>query len=243
MPEQAGRPGAGRYIVWNAVPWYVSATGKAVNATEADARAVVPYLHQFVILFTELRVVVVMMGGFAEHSWLRYLRLPGSPVLRLITAPHPSASVRRSPPRLRAGHRDRHDQGTGRRTPVIAIRRASSRIRLCRDVRVQSVRRVVLATRVVHVGIEAARLFAIQDDEVHAADGLRVVRRPEVPGGADGVAECPGRSREREPGPRESALKRVAGERPIAALRGRGERGIATRPEQDIPPADQALTR
>lgn len=96
LSRQAGLE-SGRYIAWNAVPWYVSATGKAANATEADARAAVPYLHQFVMLLTELRVVVVM-GGFAEHSWLRYLRLPDSPVLPLITAPHPSASARRGRP-------------------------------------------------------------------------------------------------------------------------------------------------
>ena len=71
-----------------------------------------------------------------------------------------------------------------------------------RDWRVQSAWRLALATRVVDEGVEAARLFAVQDDEVHATDGLRVVRRPEVPEGADGVAECPGSSREREPGTR-----------------------------------------
>jgi hypothetical protein len=38
------------------------------------------------------------MGTFAEHWWLRYLRLALSPVVRLIAAPHPSASARRSRP-------------------------------------------------------------------------------------------------------------------------------------------------
>jgi uracil-DNA glycosylase len=85
------------YVSWNVVPWYVSATGKAANATSADGAAALPYLHQFVALLTELRAVVVM-GEFAEHWWLRYLRQPESPVLPLICAPHPSASARRSRP-------------------------------------------------------------------------------------------------------------------------------------------------
>ena len=85
------------YINWNAVPWYVSATGHAANAARADGQAALPYLHQFVTLLAELRVVVVM-GAFAEHWWLRYLRQADSPVLPLITAPHPSVSARRSRP-------------------------------------------------------------------------------------------------------------------------------------------------
>jgi uracil-DNA glycosylase len=85
------------YVSWNVVPWYVSATGNAANATSADGAEALPYLHQFAALLTELRVVVVM-GGFAEHWWLRYLRHPESPVLPLICAPHPSRSARRSRP-------------------------------------------------------------------------------------------------------------------------------------------------
>jgi hypothetical protein len=85
------------YINWNAVPWYISATGITANATHADGRTALPYLHQFVMLLTELRVVVVM-GAFAEYCWLRYLRQADSPVLPLISAPHPSASARRSRP-------------------------------------------------------------------------------------------------------------------------------------------------
>ena len=85
------------YIPWNVVPWYVSSTAKAANAANADAIAALPYLHQFVSLLTELRVVVVM-GGFAEHWWLRYLRRPDSPVLPLVCSPHSSASARRSRP-------------------------------------------------------------------------------------------------------------------------------------------------
>jgi uracil-DNA glycosylase len=77
-----------RYINWNAVPWYVPATAKAANATSADGAAALPYLHQFVMLLTELRVVVVM-GGFAEHWWLRYLRQHDSPVLPLISPKFP----------------------------------------------------------------------------------------------------------------------------------------------------------
>ena len=68
------------YISWNVVPWYIPATAKAVNATGADGQAALPYLHEFVLLLADLRVVVVM-GGFAEHWWLRYLRRPDSPVL------------------------------------------------------------------------------------------------------------------------------------------------------------------
>lgn len=89
------------YVNWNVVPWYVSATGKSANATSADGAAALPYLHQFVTLLTELRVVVVM-GGFAEFWWLRYLRQPESPVLPLVCAPHPSASARRSRPGFEA---------------------------------------------------------------------------------------------------------------------------------------------
>jgi uracil-DNA glycosylase len=85
------------YVNWNVVPWYVSATGKTANATSADGAAALPYLHQFVTLLTELRVVV-LMGRFAEHWWLRYLRQPESPLLPLLCAPHPSASARRSRP-------------------------------------------------------------------------------------------------------------------------------------------------
>jgi hypothetical protein len=54
------------YINWNVVPWYVSATGRAANATSADGQVALPYLHQFVARLSELRVVVVM-GAFAEH--------------------------------------------------------------------------------------------------------------------------------------------------------------------------------
>jgi uracil-DNA glycosylase len=85
------------YINWNVVPWYVSGTGSNANATAADGQTALPYLHQFVSLLTALRVVVVM-GGFAEHWWLRYLRRADSPVLPLIVAPHPSASSRRGRP-------------------------------------------------------------------------------------------------------------------------------------------------
>jgi uracil-DNA glycosylase len=89
------------YVNWNIVPWYVPATDRAANATSADGAAALPYLHQFVALLTELRVVVVM-GGFAERWWLRYLRQPESPVLPLICAPHPSASARRGRPGFEA---------------------------------------------------------------------------------------------------------------------------------------------
>jgi hypothetical protein len=55
------------------------------------------YLHQFVSLLTALRAVL-LMGGYAEHWWLRYLRRADSPALALIVAPHPSASTRRRRP-------------------------------------------------------------------------------------------------------------------------------------------------
>lgn len=84
------------YINWNAVPWYISATGKNLNATPADGAEALGYLHQFVSL-PALRAVVVM-GAFAEHWWLRYLRRPESLVVALIVAPHPSASARRGRP-------------------------------------------------------------------------------------------------------------------------------------------------
>jgi len=85
------------YINWNAVPWYISATGKNLNATPADGAEALGYLHQFVSLLPALRAVVVM-GAFAEHWWLRYLRRPESLVVALIVAPHPSASARRGRP-------------------------------------------------------------------------------------------------------------------------------------------------
>lgn len=85
------------YINWNAVRWYVSATSKTINASPTDGQAALPYLHQFVSQLKDLQVVVVM-GTFAEHWWLRYVRLARSPVVRLIAAPHPSASARRSRP-------------------------------------------------------------------------------------------------------------------------------------------------
>jgi uracil-DNA glycosylase len=89
----------GSFVNWNAVPWYASSSGETANATNADGKAALPYLHQFVLLLGALRVVVVM-GSFAEHWWLRYLREPDSPVLPLITAPHPSGSTRRSRPQF-----------------------------------------------------------------------------------------------------------------------------------------------
>jgi hypothetical protein len=58
------------YINWNLVPWYVSATRAAAIPTAQDG------------------------AGRAA------LRRPDSPVLPLITSPHPSASARRSRPAL-----------------------------------------------------------------------------------------------------------------------------------------------
>lgn len=96
ISQQAGLA-RDEYMNWNVVPWYVSGTGKNVNATSTDACAALPYLHEFITLLTQLRVVVTM-GGFAESAWLRYLRQPDSPVTALITCPHPSASARRGRP-------------------------------------------------------------------------------------------------------------------------------------------------
>lgn len=96
LSQQAGLA-RDAYVNWNAVPWYVSGTQKNANATQADGRAALPYLHEFIMLLTQLRVVVTM-GGFAESAWLRYLRQPDSPVTALITSPHPSVSARRGRP-------------------------------------------------------------------------------------------------------------------------------------------------
>ncbi len=96
LSHDAGLP-RNAYVNWNIVPWYVSATRANVNASSADGQAALPYLHQFVSQLTTLRAVV-LMGGFAEHWWLRYLRRAESPVLAVIVAPHPSASARRSRP-------------------------------------------------------------------------------------------------------------------------------------------------
>ena len=86
-------------INWNAVPWYVSATGRNLNAASADGAEALGYLHQFVSLLPVLRAVVVM-GAFGEHRWLRYLRRPESLVVALIVARTP-APVPARPARLR----------------------------------------------------------------------------------------------------------------------------------------------
>ena len=85
------------YISWNVVPWYISENHKSANATAADGREALPYLHQFIQRLPALRIVVVM-GVLAESCWLRYLRRPDSPVLPLVTTAHPSASSRRGRP-------------------------------------------------------------------------------------------------------------------------------------------------
>ena len=78
--------------------WYVSATARNVNAKDADGQAALSYLHEFVTLLTELRVVVVM-GSFAGRWWFRYLICyPGSRVLPLLGAPHTSNRARISRP-------------------------------------------------------------------------------------------------------------------------------------------------
>ena len=88
------------YISWNAVPWYVSGTAKNKNATAADGQAALPYLHEFVTLLPDLRVVVVM-GGFAQRWWFRYLiECPDSRVRPVLAAPHTSNRVRISNPRF-----------------------------------------------------------------------------------------------------------------------------------------------
>lgn len=86
------------YINWNVVPWYVSATATNANATDADGQAALPYLHDFLVLLPELRVVVAM-GAFAQRWWLRYLRRhPGDRALPLLAAPHTSSRARISSP-------------------------------------------------------------------------------------------------------------------------------------------------
>jgi uracil-DNA glycosylase len=88
------------YISWNVVPWYVSGTAKNKNATAADAEAALPYLHEFVTLLPDLRVVVVM-GGFALRWWFRYLiDCPDSRVLPVLAAPHTSSLAGISNPRF-----------------------------------------------------------------------------------------------------------------------------------------------
>lgn len=88
------------YISWNVVPWYVSGTAKNKNATAVDGQAALPYLHEFVALLPDLRVVVVM-GGFAQRWWFRYLiDCPDSRLLPVLAAPHSSSRARISNPRF-----------------------------------------------------------------------------------------------------------------------------------------------
>lgn len=88
------------YINWNAVPWYVSGTAKNQNASAADGRDALPYLHEFVGLLSDLRVVVVM-GSFAQRWWFRYLiDCTDSRVLPLLAAPHTSSRAGISNPRF-----------------------------------------------------------------------------------------------------------------------------------------------
>ena len=90
----------GNYVNWNAVPWYVSSTARNHNATAADGRAALPYLHEFVTLLSNLRVVV-LMGNFAPRWWFRYLiNCPDSRVLPVLGAPHSSSRARISNPRF-----------------------------------------------------------------------------------------------------------------------------------------------
>jgi uracil-DNA glycosylase len=97
LSRKAGLPRDG-YINWNAVPWYVSDTRKKANASNADGQAAQPYLHEFVMLLAELRVVV-LMGRFSQHWWPRYLTsYPSSQVLPALPAPHPSPLARISCP-------------------------------------------------------------------------------------------------------------------------------------------------
>lgn len=89
LSREAGlRPA--EYIAWNVVPWYVSDTGKNVNATPADAKAAVKYLHEFTMLLPDLRVVV-LMGQFAQRWWFHYLlHVADARPLPALAAPHPS---------------------------------------------------------------------------------------------------------------------------------------------------------
>jgi uracil-DNA glycosylase len=88
------------YINWNVVPWYVSGTARNKNATAADGQAALPYLHEFVTLLPDLRVVVVM-GRFAQQWWFRYLiDCPGSRALPVLATPHTSSRAGISNPRF-----------------------------------------------------------------------------------------------------------------------------------------------
>jgi len=59
-----------------------------------------PYLHEFVTLLANLRVVVVM-GAFAQRWWFRYLiHCPDSKVRPVLAAPHTSNRARISRPRF-----------------------------------------------------------------------------------------------------------------------------------------------
>jgi hypothetical protein len=112
------------YLSWNVVPWYVSATGKAASATNADGAAALPYVHEFVTLLTDLRVVV-------GHGRLRRAlvaavpapaRKPG-PAADLLAAPEPALPSQSA--RLRSGHHHRHDEGPRNRRTAPAVTRRS----------------------------------------------------------------------------------------------------------------------
>jgi uracil-DNA glycosylase len=79
-------------------PAAVPGTAKNKNATAADGQAPLPYLHEFVTLLPDLRVVVVM-GSFAQRWWFRYVSgCPDSRVLPVLAAPHSSSRAHISNP-------------------------------------------------------------------------------------------------------------------------------------------------
>jgi hypothetical protein len=101
------------YINWNAVPWYVSATGKAVNATPGrrEGRAALPAL---------LRQLPEGPAGRRGHGRLRravlaaLLAPSGQPSGRAHCLAAPQRKRPPQPPGLRAGNSNSDDQGTTR---------------------------------------------------------------------------------------------------------------------------------
>lgn len=100
-------------INWNAVPWYVSATGRNLNAASADGAEALGYLHQFVSLLPVLRAVVVM-GAFAEHLVAALPAPPRKPGGRAHRRPAPQRQCPARSARLRTRDLRRHDQSPPR---------------------------------------------------------------------------------------------------------------------------------
>jgi hypothetical protein len=98
LSREAGLP-RGRYINWNAVPWYVSGTARNQNATTAEGQAALRHLHDFGALPAgpacgrsdgQLRTALVVPVPD---------RLPDSQTLPVL-APHSSSRAPISNPRI-----------------------------------------------------------------------------------------------------------------------------------------------